>query len=263
VNKPSLLRPEWELPAGVQAFVTIRVDGCSQGAYASFNLAEHVDDDAQSVQANRHLLLEQLGEQLCEKTGQRELALQWVEQVHGVDVLQATHPPTTPAPTADAIYTSATGLVCGVLTADCLPVLFATVDGSAIAVAHAGWRGLCNGVLEATVKQFQCAPSQITAWLGPAIAACHFEVGDEVRAAFLAKATTDNHRTTAAAFQPKEHAGKWQADLYALARIRLRALGLTAVSGDAQCTVCHADTFYSYRQQKITGRFATLIVKTA
>jgi polyphenol oxidase len=263
VNKPSLLRPEWELPAGVQAFVTTRAGGCSQGAYASFNLAEHVDDDAQSVLANRQLLLEQLRAQLCEKTEQRELALQWVEQVHGIDVLHAALPAKTPAPTADAIYTTTTGLVCGVLTADCLPVLFATVDGSAVAVAHAGWRGLCNGVLEATVKQFQCAPSQIIAWLGPAIAACHFQVGDEVRAAFLAKATSVNHQVTAAAFQPSEHAGKWQADLYALAHIRLLALGLTTVSGDAQCTVCHADAYYSYRQQKITGRFATLIVKTA
>jgi polyphenol oxidase len=259
VNEPNLRRPAWALPAGVQAFVTTRSSGCSQGAYASFNLAEHVEDDLHAVQTNRQSLLQQLQKQ----TGCTDVALQWIQQVHGFDVLHATQSTLTTAPTADAIYTSASGLVCGVLTADCLPVLFAATDGSAVAVAHAGWRGLCHGVLEATVKQFQCAPTQITAWMGPAIAACHFEVGDEVRAAFLANATRENQAATAAAFQAGARAGKWQADLYALARIRLQALGLTSISGEAHCTVCHADEFYSYRHQNPTGRFATLIVKMA
>jgi polyphenol oxidase len=203
-------------------------------------------------------LLSQLQDQLMSP-----LALQWVQQVHGTAVLRATAAVAESVPVADAIYTDTANLVLGVMTADCLPVLFSADDGTEIAIAHAGWRGLCNGVLEATLKNFRCSPAHIRCWLGPAIGPCHFEVGHEVREAFLARAALTEQSAIAAAFQPGERAGKWQGDLYTLARLRLQAAGVKQVNGVVQCTVCHADRFYSYRQQAVTGRFATLIVRSA
>jgi polyphenol oxidase len=256
LNNSSVLRPAWSLPANVHAFVTTREGGVSQHDCASFNLAEHVKDDAHAVAANRALLLSHLQQ----ATSCNALSIQWLQQVHGT-VVHRVDSHAIPAPVADAAYSEQAGIACAVLTADCLPVLFTAADGSAVAVAHAGWRGLCNGVLEATVQQFHCDVSQIRAWLGPAIAPCHFEVGDEVRAAFLAKASALQQQATAAAFVSGQQVGKWQADLYALARLRLQTVGVTDVSGEARCTVCQHERFYSYRHAPQTGRFATVIVK--
>jgi polyphenol oxidase len=261
VTEPSalLLRPDWDLPPGVQAFVTTRNGGHSLPPRQGFNLGLHTGDDPAAVAANRSLL----AQELVLHTGLTELELQWVQQVHGTDVFRAADKAVHPAPEADAIYTDAPRLALAVLTADCLPVLFCSHNGAEIAVAHAGWRGLLAGVLEVAVRSFRAAPGDITAWLGPAIGPCHFEVGSEVRNAFVAAATDQEQVATLAAFHPGQEQGKWLADLYALARLRLRRTGLTDVSGAATCTICNHDRFYSYRLQAVTGRFATLIAKTA
>lgn len=254
-----MIEPDWKLPPGVRAFITTRSGGFSAGAWQSFNLAQHVGDDAHAVDANRALLLAQLQQH----TGVSPLALQWVQQVHGTAVVRAEGHVQTPPPTADAVYTKERGIACAVLTADCLPVLFCAADGSEIAVAHAGWRGLSQGILEATVQQFETPAASIVAWLGPAIAQCHFEVGTEVREAFCQGLGTVEQQAVHACFRPGTRPDKWMADLYGLARLRLRTLGLTQVSGEPQCTVCQSERFYSYRHQPLTGRFATLIVRTA
>lgn len=253
-----LYQPDWTLPAGVHAFVTTRFGGHSTGSWSSFNLAQHAGDVPSAVAANRHLLLYRLHKE----TGIAVPAIQWVQQVHGTRVFHAGDVALAPAPEADALYASDSPLALGVLTADCLPVLFSSADGREIAVAHAGWRGLLAGVLEATLGSFHAPAANVSVWLGPAIGPCHFEVGSEVRAAFLARAGAAGHAATEAAFVSTATSGKWLADLYQLARIRLRACGIEQISGATICTVCHHERLYSYRKQPITGRFATLIVKT-
>jgi hypothetical protein len=259
VTEPAgILLPDWELPAGVRAFVTTRENGASTRPWDSFNLAQHVGDDLDRVAENRALLQARLARLVSVPA----LPVQWVQQVHGSKVLRANLPLREPPPRADAIHTTSAALAIGVLTADCLPVLFCADDGSEIAVAHAGWRGLLGGVLEATLACFGTAPAAIRAWLGPAIGPCHFEVGAEVRSAFLAQAFPADALATADAFATADEPGKWFADLYALARIRLRRAGVCAISGQPVCTSCDTARFYSYRQHAVTGRFATLILRT-
>lgn len=253
----SLLRPAWPLPAGVHAFVSTRHGGGSSGNYHSLNLGDHVGDHAGTVANNRAVLLDALQRQ----TGTAALQLQWMQQVHGIKV-ERIDAALTPPPVADALYTTQTGIALGVLTADCLPVLFCSADGKQIAAAHAGWRGLCNGVLDFALEQFSCAPSAIRCWLGPAIGPCHFEVGNDVRDAFCMLSRQRDMIATKAAFKPAGEPGKWLGNLYALAHLRLRASGVTDITGDPQCTVC-LDDFYSYRQQSETGRFVTGIVKVS
>ncbi|MEW5838745.1 MAG: peptidoglycan editing factor PgeF [Pseudomonadota bacterium] len=245
----SFMVPDWPLPPGVQAVQTTRSGGVSLAPYASLNLALHVGDDPAHVQANRRLLRQHLalpGEPL------------WLEQVHGTEVyrVQDANPPTH-APRADAAYTTQSGVVLAIMTADCLPLLFAAQDGSEIAAAHAGWRGLAAGVLENTLHQFQAPPGEICVWLGPAISQTAFEVGDEVRAAFV-----QHDGETEAAFIPGSRSGHWQADLYALARLRLRAVGVTQVYGGNLCCYQDSARFYSYRRETPTGRMASLIWRT-
>jgi polyphenol oxidase len=252
-----LYRPDWRLPAGVHAFVTTRLGGHSSGAWSSFNLAQHAGDAAVDVERNRQLLLDLLRTEVQFDVP----AVQWAQQVHGTRVFHAGRAALVPAPEADALYTDDSALALGVLTADCLPVLFCSADGREIAVAHAGWRGLLNGVLEAALASFHAPAAAIGAWLGPAIGPCHFEVGAEVRAAFLAQAGVAQHAAIDAAFAVAGRSDKWLADLYQLARIRLDARGVGSVHGVSLCTVCHHERFYSYRKQPVTGRFATLILK--
>lgn len=254
----ALYEPAICLPKGIKVFVTTRYGGCSQGHWQSFNLAGHVQDDPAAVAQNRVLLRDQL----MRATGSASLDLQWLNQVHGTKVHHALAHITEPLPQADALYTTAVNLVCGVLTADCLPVVFGSTDREEIAVAHAGWRGLQKGVLENTLACFKAPAAQIIAWLGPAIGPCHFEVGSEVREAFLAAAVAGTALATEAAFSASAHEGKWFADLYQLARIRLLTAGLIQISGEPACTVCNNTTWYSYRDSPVTGRFATLVVKT-
>lgn len=232
------ITPAWPAPPNVRALITTRTGGVSHGPYASMNPADHVGDDPQAVAANRALLRAQLpGEPF------------WLKQVHGDIVAEAGSGPVE----ADACIARAAKQVCAVLTADCLPVLFAASDGSVVAAAHAGWRGLCAGVLERTVAAMGVPGEQVLAYLGPAIGPRAFEVGPEVRAAFMAL-----DASAAAAFAPHAN-GKYLADLYLLARQRLGFAGVTQVHGGGECTYSDAERFFSYRRDGATGRMAALV----
>ncbi|WP_165670090.1 peptidoglycan editing factor PgeF [Metapseudomonas otitidis] len=233
------LTPDWPAPARVRACVTTRADGVSLPPYDSFNLGDHVDDDPTAVASNRLKLTTTLG---CQPA--------WLSQVHGIRVVEADP---TRVETADASWSQAPGIASLVMTADCLPALFCNRDGTRVAAAHAGWRGLANGVLEATLDALATPADQILVWLGPAIGPDAFEVGPEVREAFIAQ-----HAEADTAFRPSANAGRYLADIYALARIRLAARGITAVYGGGFCTVSDP-RFYSYRRASRTGRFASLV----
>lgn len=235
-----LLIPDWPAPVRVRACVTTRAGGCSSAPFASLNLGDHVGDDPQAVAENRRRLQALLG---CQPA--------WLSQVHGVSVVEAD-----PAQVAeaDASWSAAPGIACAIMTADCLPVLFCDRAGARVAAAHAGWRGLAAGVLESTVAALGCPADQVLAWLGPAIGPQAFEVGAEVREAFVSQ-----HAGAAAAFVPSANPGRYMADLYHLARVRLAAVGVTAVYGGGLCTFSDAARFYSYRREPRTGRLASLI----
>ena len=239
-----LIRPQWPAPASVEACFTTRDGGVSAGVYAGLNLGAHVGDDPLHVAGNRARLRQTLA-----------LASEpvWLNQVHGIAVHAATHAADGVVPTADAAVTRQRSVALTVMTADCLPVLLCDRQGSVVATAHAGWRGLCNGVLAATVAAMDVAPAEILAWIGPAIGPQAFEVGDEVRAAFIA-----HDPAAATAFRP-HLPGKWWADLFLLARQRLQACGVTAIYGGDTCTVSDPARFYSYRRDGQTGRMAGLI----
>lgn len=233
------LTPDWPAPERVQACVTTRDGGVSAAPFQSFNLARHVGDDPLAVDANRARLQQQLG---CHPT--------WLTQVHGVEVVMANP---DALHEADASWTAQPGIAACVMTADCLPVLFCDRAGTRVAAAHAGWRGLANGVLEATLDALAVPPGEVLVWLGPAIGPQAFEVGPEVREAFVAQ-----HAQAASAFMPSGRAGHFLADLYQLARVRLAVRGVEAVYGGGECTFSDP-RFYSYRRGAETGRFASLI----
>lgn len=237
--------PQWPAPARVRAIVTTRKGGVSQGRYASLNLATHVGDDPEVVAANRALLRSRIPAEPV-----------WLEQVHGTNIVMAESAPGVQClpPVADGAWTRQPGVVCAVMTADCLPVLFCDDAGSVVAAAHAGWRGLCAGILERTVEAMRVAPARIQAWLGPAIGPGAFEVGADVRSAFL-----QHDAESAAAFVAGKEPGKWLADLYLLAKIRLACAGVIDVFGGGLCTYTDAERFYSYRRDGATGRMASLI----
>jgi hypothetical protein len=259
----SLISVSWPVASSVKAFVSTRKGGVSQPPFDGFNLATHVGDDIKAVMTNRQYLASAL-----QTAADGDLAaLVWGEQVHGLDVCslplvssQSSAGDDDVSPQADAFYTDVPCQPCLVMTADCLPVFFCNKDGNEVAVAHAGWKGLAAGVLEATVAKFTAPPEQITAWLGPAIGPGKFEVGAEVRAAFCdhPSASTAQREALAAAFSPSA-AGKYQADIYALARIRLQGAGLQAIYGGGFCTVSEKDRFFSYRRDGETGRMASII----
>ena len=237
--------PDWRVPARVHACVTTRLGGVSKPPFDSMNLATHVGDDLQAVEQNRQLLRQQL--QLPQEP-------RWLEQVHGVQVADGD---CLSQCQADAFYTDRSDVVGVVLTADCLPVFIANSCGSEVAVAHAGWKGLLQGVVEHTVKRFLSTPAELRVWLGPAIGPEVFEVGEEVRQGFIEEAGQDK-AAVSACFKSKEN-GKWLADIYALARYRLKRLGISRVSGGDFCTVSDQHMFYSYRRDGKTGRMASLI----
>ncbi|MEW5756822.1 MAG: peptidoglycan editing factor PgeF [Pseudomonadota bacterium] len=242
-DRLSLITPDWRAPARVRACTTSRSGGVSLPPYDGLNLGDHVGDDPAAVAQNRQRLIEHL--QLPAQPG-------WLRQVHGIEVAPLSGALQSPVE-ADASVTSTPGVVCAVLTADCLPVLFCDRRGTVVAAAHAGWRGLLDGVLEATVRVMGVPSGEILAWFGPAIGPEAFEVGNEVRDAFVADAPEAH-----AAFRPHVP-GKWLADIYLLARQRLNACGVTAVSGGNLCTYRDAARFYSYRRDGRTGRMASLI----
>jgi YfiH family protein len=243
-----LITPDWPAPANVRAASTTRIGGVSVGRYASLNLGKNTGDDPAAVDENRRRVL-----------GQMHLPAlpSWIFQVHGVRVARAPFAPGSD-PEADASFATQAGVVCVVQTADCLPVLFCDQAGTVVAAAHAGWRGLSMGVLEATVTALPASPDHLLAWLGPAIGPDAFEVGSEVRAAFLA-ALPGAGDAVAAAFQSSRNEGRWTCDLYALARLRLRRAGVKRIFGGGLCTHTDASRFYSYRRDGACGRMATLI----
>jgi YfiH family protein len=237
-----LLIPQWNAPAPVRAACTLRTGGVSAAPFDSLNLGQHVGDEPIAVAENRRRVSAAL-------SLPREPL--WLEQVHGTRIADADAE-TEPVP-ADGAVTRQSGRVLAIQVADCLPVLFASDDGNVVAAAHAGWRGLAAGVLEAAIASMQVAPRQIIAWLGPAIGAAHFEVGEEVRAALLA------HEPSSADGFIRNARGRWQCDLAQLARRRLAALGLREVSGAHLCSYEARDLCFSYRREARTGRMAALI----
>lgn len=237
-----LIVPEWAIPEGVAACSSTRVGGVSEGAWNSLNLGAHCGDNPEHVDENRQRVF---------AAGNFPSHPVWLEQVHGKEVLKLTGGPYA-SKRADASYSNTPGTVCAVMTADCLPVLFCNRAGTEVAAAHAGWRGLCEGVLEETVACFADRPENILAWLGPAIGPQAFEVGPEVREAFIAKdaqAESAFHAT----------GEKYLADIYTLARQRLMKVGIRQIAGGDRCTVTEKDDFFSWRRDKTTGRMASFI----
>lgn len=238
----NLVEADWPAPPNVRAIATTRAGGVSVGPYASLNLGAHVGDDAQAVSENRLRLRMTLG------LSREPL---WLNQVHGAVVVEAG--PHEPVPTADASFVRFPGQACAVLTADCLPVLFCDRDGTRVAAAHAGWRGLAAGVLDSALDAMGVAPDRVLAWLGPAIEQEAYEVGAEVREQFLARSSVNE-----SAFKANER-GRWQADLYDLARRELARLGVAQVFGGGLRCYADRDRFFSYRRDGTTGRMATLV----
>ncbi|HBO14143.1 MAG TPA: peptidoglycan editing factor PgeF [Halieaceae bacterium] len=239
-------QPVWPLPPGISAFTSTRDGGASAAPHDSFNLAGHVGDDPVAVERNRARLAAMLP---------AGASVRWLHQVHGTRVLVDDGDASAPA---DAAVSRRPGLACAILTADCLPVLFCSVDGRVVAAAHAGWRGLAGGVLEATIAAMAVDPGDITAWLGPAIGPRAFEVGPEVHAAFAAHWPADP-AALHAAFRPGR-GDRLHADLHALAGARLAAAGVTACFRDPRCTASDPGRFYSFRRDGDTGRMVSLIL---
>lgn len=240
----SFIQPNWPAPKNVRAIQTTRQGGFSQAPYDSFNLAMHVGDDVLTVAKNRQLLTPLLPSEPV-----------WMNQVHGVHVLDAAT--SGCLEDADASIAPQKNVVCVTMTADCLPLLMCDKKGTIVAAVHAGWRGLCDGVIEATVKKMAVHSSEIMVWLGPAIGPESFEVGEDVRQAFLA-----HHPQAEIAFK-NMNAEKWLCDLYTLAKQRLNALGVTQIYGasinENFCTFQQQAQFFSFRRDKSTGRMASLI----
>jgi YfiH family protein len=235
--------PDWPAPENVAAFSTTRAGGVSEGPWASMNLGQHCGDDAQAVAENRALL-----------EGMLAARPFWLRQVHGSHVVQ--HPGSLteqlPAIEADAQVSSVAGAVCAILTADCLPVLFCDRQGSQVAAAHAGWRGLAAGVLENTIAAMNSPAHELLAWLGPAIGPAAYEVGSDVKDAF-----SQDQAEGANAFV--SHGERWLFNLYAMARHRLQKAGVKHISGGKYCTLSDPTRFFSYRRDGVTGRMATLV----
>ena len=241
-SEPDLIVPDWPAPARVRAVSTTRAGGFSLAPWDSFNLGGHVSDDPERVEQNRLKLARYVGIPLP--------AFSFMNQVHGTDIAELPH---NPPVQADGCVTSEARVPCLVMTADCLPVLLCNRDGSRVAAAHAGWRGLCSGVLEQAVARFE-EPADVMAWLGPAIGPGQFEVGAEVREAFMEK-----DAEACEAFIPSATPGHFMADLYQLARQRLISAGLSQIYGGHWCTFSEPDRFFSFRRDGVTGRMASLI----
>lgn len=237
---------DWPAPARVRVLSTFRGGigngGMSQAPYGEFNLGDHVGDDPHAVAENRRRLKAWAG---------LPAEPSWLGQVHGTTVVDLDQP--GPLDSADAAVAKGKGKVCAILTADCLPLVLTTDLGDRIAAAHAGWRGLALGVIEATVRAMDTRADRLLAWLGPAIGPRHFEVGAEVREAFV-----NADAGVATAFTPNSR-GRFMADLSALARRRLENLGVSRIYGSGECTFTRTDRYYSYRRDGTTGRQATLI----
>lgn len=243
----SWIEPQWPVPAGVRVVSTWRTGGVSSVPYESLNLGAHVGDSAAALTENRRRLAEAAG---------LPSEPVWLAQVHGTHVADLDAAPLVASGygrPADAAFTRKPGRVCAILTADCLPLVLASDSGDLVAAAHAGWRGLAGGVIEATVVMLGVPPESLLAWLGPAIGPQHFEVGAEVREALL-----KGDLGAEAAFAPNAR-GRYLANLAQLARRRLESLGVNRIFGGDQCTYADRDRYFSHRRDGVTGRQATLI----
>jgi polyphenol oxidase len=239
--------PDWPAPPNVHAAFSLRAGGASAAPFDSLNVGAHVGDDPERVGANRQLVHDLLA---------LPAPALWLRQVHGTGVLDAHRATDSPGAGFDAVVARDPGTVAVIQVADCLPVLFAAADGQAVAAAHAGWRGLAAGVLEATLESLARPPASVMAWLGPAIGPEHFEVGEEVRAAFL------KHDAGAAQAFAANARGRWQCDLVQLARRRLQARGVREVHGGHWCTFADRARFFSYRRDGRCGRMGLFIWRT-
>lgn len=238
----NLILADWPAPANIKAMTTTRLNGASQGAYASFNVASHVADNTEHVAENRRLLRERLSlpaEPL------------WLDQVHGNHVYQADQPNTSRQ--ADAVTTQQIDAICAILTADCLPLLLCNQQGTEVAAIHAGWRGLASGVIDKTVECMSSTSAELMVWLGPAIGPRAFEVGPEVQQQFCVQQTDSQQ-----AFKPSGK-DRYFADIYQLARLNLARLGVRQIYGGEYCSYSDSEHFYSYRRDGQTGRMASLI----
>lgn len=241
LNKHDFIYPDWPVPAHVKALQTTRNGGVSAAPYNTLNLASHVGDDAMQVARNRQLLAPYLPSEPV-----------WLNQTHSTLTIDAETAGCA-APNADASYTRKKQVVCVAMTADCLPVLLCDKNGTEIAAVHAGWKGLLDGVVESALDKFSAKPDDILVWLGPAIGPQAFEVGAEVRDAFIAKLPI-----ASTAFVPHGD-NKWLGDIYMLAKQRLAARGVTNVYGGGLCTVSDPQRFFSFRREAVTGRMASMI----
>ncbi len=241
-KQPELILPDWPAPATVRALTTTRIGGYSRGPFDSFNLSIGVGDDRARVERNRALLRERAG---------LPSEPVWLRQVHGKRVIDAAG--SASYAQADGSFVDQPGVVCAVLTADCCPVFLCDRAASRAAVLHCGWRGLARGLIEEGVKRFALPGSELLAWLGPAIGPRAFEVGEEVYDAFV------RHDARASEAFARKPNGRWLADIYALARQRLSAAGVSDVFGGDYCTVSQADRFFSYRRDRVCGHMASLI----
>ncbi|WP_156376496.1 peptidoglycan editing factor PgeF [Methylophilus sp. Leaf414] len=239
MHKPEFIIPDWPAPANVKALQTTRAGGISTGSYASLNLGDHVKDNPLHVAHNRQSLSPFLPTEPV-----------WLQQVHGIRVIDAST--SSCLETADASFSTRKEVVCVTMTADCLPVLLCDEAGTVVAAIHAGWRSLCDGVIEAAVEVMPGEASQLMAWLGPAIGPESFEVGGEVRQQFIV-----HDAQAEAAFRP--HGNKWLGDLYTIARQRLQSSGITRIYGGGRCTYSEPESFFSFRRDGDTGRMATFI----
>lgn len=243
MKNSDLIIPNWPAPANIKALQTTRAGGISLAPHYSLNLGSHVNDDPLHVAHNRQLLSQFVPNEPV-----------WLNQVHGINVVDAAN--TTCAPDADASYATRKNVVCVTMTADCLPILVCDIAGTVIASIHAGWRSLCDGVIEATILTMRAKlPTEtknLMAWLGPAIGPNAFEVGAEVRAQFIAK-----DAKAELAFKP--NGDKWLCDIYKITTQRLNNLGVTQIYGGNRCTFTEKDQFFSFRRDGVTGRMATLI----
>ena len=236
--------PDWPCPPTVRALITTRLGGVSTGQYSSMNLGDSVGDEPEHVLENRRRLCLHLPSEP-----------RWLKQIHGKVVVEAntTTEAVTDPPQADAAFTSEPGIVCALMVADCLPILLCNRDGTKVGAAHAGWRGLCGGVIENTVGSMKVSPVELMAFLGPAIGPDAFEVGEDVYSEFV------DHETRAATAFRSHKPGKWFADLYELARQRLQNAGVAAIFGGTLCTYNEPARFFSHRRDKLSGRMAALI----
>jgi len=239
-NLPVII-PDWPAPANIRALSTTRTGGCSLPPYQQLNLGMHVGDEEFRVINNRHLL------STSKKLPQPP---RWLKQIHSTQVINTQD--WYAGIEADACISQTTEAVCAVMTADCLPILLCDVQGNHVAAIHAGWRGLAAGIIENTIAKMACHSNKLIAWLGPAIGPSAFEVGTEVRKAFV-----DINATDAVAFSA--HDSQWLADLYLLAQHRLKAAGISAIYGGNFCTFTDQQRFFSYRRDGVTGRMATMI----